>query len=68
MIALCPEHQDELRRVADAGTDGLPIDDLAVSAVVTLGIYEFVTITPEPDRRVIVTPKGAAHSRRGAFA
>jgi hypothetical protein len=68
MIALTPDHHDELKRVANAGTDGLPLAELNPSAVITLGTYEFVTITREPDQRVTATPKGAAHSRRTTFA
>lgn len=68
MINLVPDHQAALQRVIRAGERGLPLDDLTVSAAVTLGIYGLADITEAPDQRVIATRRGRAYRLRDAYA
>lgn len=70
MIALCPENDAKVKRLAAAGSAGVPLAEVGAALAISLALEGFARITPAADgpQRVIATAQGEAFSRRQAFA
>ena len=68
MIAYQPDVEGNLRRLAQAGSQGLQLGDVPASAAIMLALVGHAEITTERPQRVIVTSQGAAFARRQVFA